>query len=174
MIVLLAFLSAGESLRIALQERRDETALPHPWYEPQMFGAAHGLQAMGVRPGDEVACVGAIACLNLDYWARLASVRVLTEIYNPNPHLFQQWEGLPNRAQIYDVVKKQGAKVLVAEFDPGVMSSSAPAAAGWIRLGETSFYALPLDLHSTLPPGATTTSTTPAALPWTTTREGGP
>jgi len=174
MVVLLAFLAAGESLRIAFQQRRDEAALPHPWYNPQIFGAAHGLEALGVRPGDQVACMGAIACLNTDYWARLAGVRVLTEIYNPSPHLFEQWEALPNRAQAYDILKRQGATVLVAEFDPGVISSSAPAAAGWVRLGETSFYAYPLNLDSTLPPGATTTSTTPAVLPWTTTREGGP
>jgi 4-amino-4-deoxy-L-arabinose transferase-like glycosyltransferase len=174
MVVLLAFLAAGESLRLAFQQRRDEAALPHPWYNPQMFGAARALEAMGVRPGDQVACMGAMACLNNGYWARLAGVRVLTEIYNPNPHLFEQWEGLPNRAQAYDILKRRGASVLVAEFDPGVMSSSAPAAAGWVRLGETSLYALPLNLHSTLPPNAATTSTTPTALPWTTTREGGP
>jgi 4-amino-4-deoxy-L-arabinose transferase-like glycosyltransferase len=174
MIVLLAFLAAGESLRTALEERRHEMALPHPWYNPQMFGAAKGLDAMGVRPGDEVACMGAVACLDNNYWARLAGVRVLTEIYNPNPHLFAQLEGLSNRAQVYDVVKGQGAKVLVAQFDPGEMSSGAPAAAGWVRLGETSFYALPLNLHSRLAPGATTTSTVPVTLPWTTTREGGP
>src|SRR6185437_9428871 len=32
MIVLLAFLAAGESLRLSLEQRRYETTLPHPWY----------------------------------------------------------------------------------------------------------------------------------------------
>jgi hypothetical protein len=172
LVVLLAFLAVGESLRLALEERRQETALPHPWYNPQMVAVAQGLQAMGVHAGDEVACMGAIACLDRNYWARLAGVRILTEVYNPGPNLFQQWQGLPNRQQVEDIVKAQGAKVLVAQFDPGAVS--AGASADWVRLGETAFYALPLNVHSTLAPGAATTSTAPATLPWTTTREGGP
>jgi 4-amino-4-deoxy-L-arabinose transferase-like glycosyltransferase len=174
LVVLLAFLAVGESLRLALGERRQETALPHPWYNPQMVAVAQGLQAMGVHAGDEVACMGAIACLDQNYWARLADVRILTEVYNPNPNLFQQWQGLPNRQQVAAIVKAQGAKVLVAQFDPGAVSPGAPAAANWVRLGETAFYALPLNVHSTLASGAATTGTAPATLPWTTTREGGP
>jgi hypothetical protein len=157
-----------------LQQRRDEAALPHPWYNAQMFGAAHGLVSMGVRPGDEVACMGVIACLNDNYWARLAGVRILTEVYNPNPHLFRQLEGLSDRAQVYEVLRSQGAKVLVAQFDSGEVSAGAPAAAGWVRLGDTVFYAFPLNLKSTLAPGTPTTSSIPASLPWNTTREGGP
>lgn len=174
LIVLLALLAAGESLRLALEQRRDESALPHPWYNGEMFGAAHGLEAMGVHPGDQVACMGAIACLNDNYWARLAGVRVLTEVYNPNPHLFRQFSSLPNRQQVYDILRSQGARVLVAQFDPGEVSSGAPAAAGWVRLGDTVFYAYPLNLASTLAPGATSTTSTPASLPWSTAREGGP
>jgi hypothetical protein len=174
MVALLALLAVGESLRMAFEERRDEIALPHPWYDGQMFGAASALQAMGVQPGDEVACMGAIACLNDNYWARLAGVRVLTEVYNPNGLLFEQWAGLANRQQVEDVVRAQGAKVMVAQFDPGAMSAGEPAAAGWVRLGGTAFYALPLNLKSALRPGAATTSSPAAAIPWTTTREGGP
>ncbi|HVG26452.1 MAG TPA: hypothetical protein VM865_02510 [Acidobacteriaceae bacterium] len=173
-VVLLALLAAGESLRMALEERRQETSMPHPWYDGQMFGAAAGLQAMGVRPGDEIACMGAMACLNQNYWARLAGVRILTEIYNPNPHLFEQWAGLPNREQVLGVVRNEGAKVLVAQFDPGAVSAGPGAGEGWVRLGETQLYALPLGSQATLVEGARTTSTTPAALPWTTMREGGP
>ena len=51
MIVLLAFLAAGESLRLALEQRRYETTLPHPWYNAEMFGAAQSLQQLGVKPG---------------------------------------------------------------------------------------------------------------------------
>lgn len=171
MVLLLAFLAAGESLRIAFEQRRNEKALPHPWYDPQMFGAAQGLEAMGVHPGDEVACMGTVACLNQIYWARLAGVRILTEVYAPNPqHLLEQWAGLGNRQQVVGVVKGEGAKVMVARFDPGVMSEESPAAGGWVRLGETDFYALPLTLRSALTAGAQTTSSTPAELPWTTTR----
>lgn len=171
---LLALLAMGESVRIAFEQRREEAGLPQPWYNGEMFGAAQGLDAMGVHAGDEIACMGAMACLNQNYWARLAGVRVLTEVYNPNANLFQQWAGLPNRQQVLNVLKQQGAKVLVAQFDPGEVSADSPAAAGWVRLGDTALFALPLTLHDSLAAGAHTTSTTPAALPWTTTREGGP
>lgn len=172
MIVLLAFLAAGESLRIALEQRRYETALPHPWYNAEMFGAAQSLQQLGVQPGDEVACMGGYACLNQNYWARLTGVRILTEVYNPNGELFRQWAGLPNRAQVLDILRAQHAKILVAQFDPASLNGDAAAAQGWIRLDDTDLYAYPLTLRDTLTPG--TTSSTPATLPWNTTREGGP
>jgi hypothetical protein len=41
-------------------------------------------------------------------------------------------------------MRAQGARVLVGHFDPGEMTAAHPAAAGWVRLGETAFYALPL------------------------------
>src|ERR1700761_168153 len=174
MIVLLAFLAAGESLRMTLERRRYETSLPHPWYNVEMFSAAQSLQQLGVKPGDEIACMGGYACLNQNYWARLAGVRILTEIYNPNPNLFEQWAGLPNRAQVLDVLHQQNAKVLVAQFDPTSLGDDPAAAQGWIRLDDTDLYAYPLTLRDTLTPGARTPSSTPATLPWNTTREGGP
>jgi hypothetical protein len=174
MIVLLAFLAAGESLRIALEQRRYETALPHPWYSAEMFGAAQSLQQLGVKPGDEVACMGAYACLNQNYWARLAGVRILTEIYNPNGELFRQWASLPNRTQALDILRTQNAKVLVAQFDAASFADDPAAAEGWIRLDNTDLYAYPLTVRDTLTSGARTTSSTPATLPWNTTREGGP
>jgi 4-amino-4-deoxy-L-arabinose transferase-like glycosyltransferase len=174
MIALLALLAAGESLRLALEQRRYETALPHPWYNAEMFGAARALQQLGVRPGDEIACMGAEACLNQNYWARLAGVRILTEIYNPNGHLFEQWAGLPNRRQVVDILRAQRARVLVAEFDPAEFDPTSPAAQGWVRLDDTTLYALPLTIRDTLTSGAHTTSPTPATLPWNTARQGGP
>jgi hypothetical protein len=149
LVVLLAFLVLGETLRTALQNRREQSVakLAHGWYSPQIFGAAAGLRAIGVRPGDEIACVGTTACLYDNYWARLAGVRILTEMYEPDPkHLIDQLGTLPNREQAYGVVRAQGAKVLVGHFDPGEMNAAHPASVGWVRLGETEFYALPLNL----------------------------
>lgn len=174
MIVLLAFLAAVESLRLALEQRRSESGLPHPWYNAEIFNAAHALQDLGVKPGDEVACMGFYACLNNDYWARLAGVRILTEVYNPNGNLFQQWAGLPNREQVFDVLRGQHASVLVAQFDPAAVNFGAAAAQGWIRLGGTDLYAYPLTLRDTLGSGARHPSSTPATLEWNTTRQGGP
>lgn len=174
MIVLLAFLAAGESVRIALDQRRDESGLPHAWYNAEMFGAAHGLQQLGVQPGDEVSCMGFDACLNNIYWARLAGVRILTEVYNPNGNLYAQWAGLPNRQQVLDVLRGQNAKVLVAQFDPAQISLDPAPAQGWIRLDDTDLYAYPLTVRDTLGSGARHPSSTPATLEWNTTRQGGP
>ncbi len=162
MIALLAFLALGESLRVALEDRRDESVagLPSAWYSPNIYGAAKSLNALGVGSGDDIACMGTIACLNDPYWMRLADVRVLTEVYNPDPqHLLEEFEGLPNRQQVEDILKAQGAKVLVAAFDPGEMTGRTPASAGWIRLGDSDLYALPLTLPAPAP-------TAPATLPW--------
>ncbi len=162
MIALLAFLALGESLRVALEERRTESGegLPAAWYSPSIYGAAQALNALGVGSGDQVACMGTIACLNDPYWMRLADVRVLTEVYNPDAqHLLEEFEGLPNRGQVEEVLKAQGARVLVAAFDPGEMTGRTPASAGWIRLGESDLYALPLNLPAP-PPAA------PVTLPW--------
>jgi len=149
MVVAFAFLMLGGSLRTALEARRLDSGagLPAAWYSPQIFGAAEGLAHLGVKPGDEIACLGTIACLNDYYWARLAGVRVLTEVWNTDPkNLLAELEGLPNRDAVYGVVKAEGAKVIVAKFEPGVMTGTTPASKGWVRLGETNYYALPLNL----------------------------
>ncbi len=162
MVALLAFLALGETLRVALDERSHESAAGRPaaWYLANIYEAAKGLNALGVGSGDEIACMGTIACLNDPYWMRLADVRVLTEVYNPDAkHLLEEFEGLPNRQQVEDVLKAQGAKVVVASFDPGEMTGRTPASAGWIRLGESNLYALPLNIAAPAP-GA------PATLPW--------
>jgi hypothetical protein len=169
LVALLAFLALGESLRMALDDRRNASGrLAQPWYSPEIYGAAQGLEALGVRPGDAIACIGTTACLHDPYWQRLAGVRMLTEVFNPDDeHLIEQLQSLPNRQQVYDTVKAEGAKVIVGSFDPGEMNASEPAAAGWERLGETRFYALPLDLPAQ-------PARAPAAKPWTSTIEVAP
>ena len=170
LVAVLAFLALGESLRITLEERRNESAagLPAAWYSPPIYGAAKALNALGVGSGDEIACMGTIACLNDPYWMRLANVRVFTEVYNPDAkNLLQEFEGLPNRPQVEDVLKGEGAKVLVAAFDSGDMTGRTPASEGWIRLGESNLYALPLNMPAPAPAA-------PQTLPWDTTGEAAP
>ncbi len=147
LVVALSLLTLGEMLRQDLVNRRDEAVSgPDPaWRNPSVFGVAEGLARMGVQPGDEIACIGTNACLNDLYWARLAGVRILTEIYDPVlDHLINHLDAMPNRDSAYRVVRKEGARVLVGFFDPGEMNPSHPAAAGWVRLGETNYYALPM------------------------------
>jgi len=170
LIALFAFLALGETLRTSLEERRQQSAIvPAAWYSPAIFGAAKGLAAMGVQPGDEIACVGLSACSVDTYWQRLAGVRTLTEVYNASDaHLAEQLQNLPNRPQLYDVVRSQGAKVLVGMFDPGEMNAKTPASEGWVRLGATNYYALPLNLP------AHPADATPYQTPWTEQRQVAP
>ena len=146
LIVLLALLATGESMRTVFEDRRQLSirGCPGGWYSPTMVHAAESLQAMGVHTGDSVACVGAIACLNDPYWARLAGARILTEIYDPETPVYPFLAGLPNRQQAIEVVRGQGAKVLVADFADYRVSDSDPAFRGWQQLGGTTLYALPL------------------------------
>jgi hypothetical protein len=147
-VVLFALLAVGESARIVGELRRHLVFALKPtgWYDHDIFPAAHALNDLGVGPGDTVACIGTIACVYDHYWARLAGVRILTEIYEPNPPLYPYLAATPNREQAYDVARREGARVLVGYFDPGLMTGANPVSAGWRELGDTHFYALPLSL----------------------------
>jgi hypothetical protein len=146
LILLLALLAAGESLRTVLEERRQIVMRGYPggWYSPTMVNVADGLHSLGVKPGDSVACVGFVACLDDPYWARLDGVRILTEIYDRNTPVPQFLAALPNREQAIELVRDQGAKVLVADFSNARVSDD-PALRNWRQLGGTTFYALPLN-----------------------------
>jgi hypothetical protein len=148
-ILLLALLAIGESARIVGQLRRDLVFAQSPtgWYDHDIFPAAHALNTLGVGPGDTIACIGTLACVYDHYWARLAGVRILTEVDEPDPPLYPALASMPNRAQAIDVVRQQGAKVMVGYFlSPGLMTGTSPASTGWHELDQTHFYALPLNL----------------------------
>jgi hypothetical protein len=146
LIILLVLLATGESLRTVFEDRRQLSIRGYPggWYSPTAVRVADGLQSLGVHPGDSVACIGPIVCLVDPYWARLAGVRILTEIYDPETPVYPFLAALPNREQAIDVVRDQGAKVLVADFGNFRVSDSDPAFRNWQQLGGTTFYALPL------------------------------
>jgi hypothetical protein len=139
----------GESTRTIAELRRQLSIRHSPggWYDPDSYRAAHALNALGVGPGDTIACIGTLACLYDHYWARLAGVRILTEIYEPDPPLYPALAGMPNRAEAIDLVRQQGGKVMVGYFlSPGLMTGTSPASEGWHELDQTHFYALPLNL----------------------------
>ncbi len=147
LVLLLALLAIGEGARTVFEDRR-QLSLLHSrggWYSPTMVDVAGGLASLGVRPGDSVACIGPGACLVDHYWARLAGVRILTEIYDPATPVPQFLSALPNRDQAIAVVRAQGAKVLVGEFGNFRVSDTDPALGDWKQLGDTDFYALPLN-----------------------------
>jgi hypothetical protein len=157
-VALLAFLTVGESARTVGELRRNLITIQYPagWYDRDTFRAARALNALGVGPGDTIACIGTRACVYDHYWARLAGVRILTEIYEPDIPLYQHLDTTPNRDQAYEIARREGAKVIVGYFNPGPMTGTTPVSAGWRELDGTPFYALPLNL----PPGAATTDTT--------------
>jgi hypothetical protein len=146
-IILLALLTVAESARTVGELRRSLVFALKPtgWYDSEIFSAAHALNDLGVGPGDTIACIGTMACIYDIYWARLAGVRILTEIYVPNTPLYPNLAAIPNREQAYDVVRREGAKVLVGHFNPNLMSKPSPVTAGWQELGDTSFFFLPLN-----------------------------
>jgi len=152
-VVLLALLAVGESTRTVGELRRELpfAGLPVGWYSPRIFGAAHALNDLGVGPGDTVACIGTTACLYDPYWARLAGVRVLTEIYVPTTPLYPSFAAMPNRDEAIDVVRRQGDKVLIGYFTPGLMTGTNPISTGWRELDSSPFYALPLNLPAATP-----------------------
>jgi hypothetical protein len=156
-VLLLALLAIGESARTVGELRRNLKVLQYPggWYDPNIYGAAHALNDLGVGPGDTVACIGDMACLDTHYWARLAGVRILTEIYKPAEFpVYSFLATMPNRNQAYDVARREGAKVLVGYFEPGLMTGATPVSAGWHQLGGTPFYALPLNLPAEANPAS--------------------
>lgn len=147
LVLLLALLATGESARSIADLRRQLSIAHSPggWYDPGTFNAAHELNALGVGPGDTIACIGARACLYDHYWARLAGVRILTEIYLPGP-LNPELAAMPNREQAFSIVRQQGAKVMVGYFNPGQMTGNTVISAGWQELDNSRLYEFPLNL----------------------------
>ena len=148
LVLLTALLAVGESVRIELELRRHLSGAKSPggWYDAETYRAAEALNQMGVQPGDTIACVGTRACIYDHYWARLAGVRVLTEIYQQEPHPYASLEAIPNREAAIEATRLEGARVLVGYFSPGTMTGTTAATQGWRQLGATPFYALPLNL----------------------------
>jgi hypothetical protein len=148
LVALLALLAVGESTRLVLDLRRyiSIAGSPGGWHDSEIFNAAHALNDMGVGPGDTIACIGARACVYDHYWARLAGVRILTEIYQPRLGPYVSLSALPNRDKAIEITRQQGAKVLVGYFNPNMMTGSTSLTAGWQELDGTHFYALPLNL----------------------------
>jgi len=146
LVLLLALLSIGESLRVVMELRRQlPEAHRQGWYNAEVFAAAQGLKQLGVKPGDAIACIGYRACMDNQYIARLAGARILTEVYVPETPVPEFLDALPNRDEVLHVVRAQGAKVMIGDFERSRFSSADPALRGWQQLGDTPFYALPLE-----------------------------
>lgn len=97
---------------------------------------AHQLSVLGIQAGDPVAIVGN----HLPYfWARLASVRIVSEVLMTDPpcggrgcldQSAAQW------LKVKDALAATGAKVVVSPCIHGVVDQ-----AGWVQLGKTGVFA---------------------------------
>ena len=124
--------------------RSRASAMRDGWYSPTMDQVAAGLRAIGVRPGDTIACTGWSACLDDPYWARLGRRPHHHRDLRRHHSRLRFLADLPNRDQAIAVVRGQGASVLVADFGDARVSDSDPFFRNWRQLGDTTFYALPL------------------------------
>ena len=154
MLLLFAVLEPIESFRRVAELRRQESVLrlKGGWDNPRVYEAAEALAKLGVQPGDPIACIGWRGCLYDHYWARVAGVRILTEVYVPDGPVDGFLETLPNREEAIATLRATGDKVLVGFFNEARMTGHTPASEGWQQLGESHLYAFPLNL----PLGAST------------------
>ncbi len=137
--LLLAFLSVADAARDIFERRRDlnVAGVFQAGYNPEIYSAGHGLAALGIVPGDAIACMGGSACQLDQYWARLAGAQILAEIEVPetdSPESY--WNSLPNQPQVISTLAAQNIRAIVAVFP-----SSEQIPQGWQQLGTSSFYA---------------------------------
>ena len=103
----------------------------NPWPHVQ-WQVAHGLNRMGVQPGDKVAFIGYSFGA---YWARLARVQIVAEI--PSRDVDSFWAADPFvKSQVIKTFARTGAKVIVTEKLPSYVSTSS-----WQKIGDTDYYA---------------------------------
>jgi hypothetical protein len=97
--------------------------------------AAVGLQAMGLRGGDEVAVIGRGF---VNHWARLGHFRIVAEAVAPGLPAREFWAAPAERRELaYQCLKSTGARVVVA-WDP---PASAKSDARWHHIPGSDFYA---------------------------------
>ena len=112
----------------------------HPGFDPAIFTAAAALDALGLQPGDKLACMGDRACYTDFYWARLAGAQILGEIETPGTASpVAVWNSIPDKAAVTVPLARLGIRYIVALFP-----YAAREPEGWVPLGDSGFFALPL------------------------------
>lgn len=111
----------------------------------EQFEVAAGLRKLGVLDGQSLATIGIPH--DSYYWARLAGVRVITEI--PTPNVNQYWFGTPaTQEKVRFLFAQAGAVAIVTDVMPSEVKyqqSSQPVhLPGWKQIGNTSYFLFPL------------------------------
>jgi hypothetical protein len=133
MMITISFSPVLTALSKAGQLVRGRNPWPHLQYQ-----VAEGLNRMGVRSGDKVAFIGNSFKAS---WARLARVKIVAEI--PSRQVANFWAADNSiKSQVIKTFGTTGAKVIVVEYVPSVVSTR-----DWKRIGNTSYHAymLPID-----------------------------
>jgi len=102
---------------------------------------AEGLHKLGFARGQSLATIGIPR--DSFYWARLAGVRVISEI--PTLNVNQYWFGPPaTQERVRSLFVQAGAVALVTDAMPEGISLQESGLSGWGRIGQTSYFLLPL------------------------------
>jgi hypothetical protein len=89
------------------------------------------LQLLGIQPGDPV---GVIGYAYDSFWARLARVKIVSEMLEPDAEKF--WVGDEAlQADVVDAFSRSGAKAVVAEYVPGYANLE-----GWHQVGISNYF----------------------------------
>jgi hypothetical protein len=112
---------------------------------------AESLRQMGILNGEVLATIGIPR--DSYYWARLAGVRVISEI--PTPNVNQYWFASPDTQQrVRSLFAQAGAVAIVTDAMPAAErfpQSSIPVRfPGWERIGSTSYFIFRLPNESQL------------------------
>jgi hypothetical protein len=142
LVVLTAGFAMAQAGSYLLERRRLEPAAHRgeAGYSPEMNPMAEALNAMGLKPGDKIACFGDMACYVDHQWARLAGAQILAEVETPNNADPQQtWDAISDKRTVTEPLQKMGLRLIVTKF-----ANSGRKPDGWVQLGDTDFFAYPL------------------------------
>jgi len=142
LVVLTASLAIAQAGSYLLERRRQEPAAHRgeAGYNSELNPMAKALEALGVKPGDKIACFGDMACYVDHQWARLVGVQILAEVQTPNNADPQQlWDSVADKRTITEPLKNMGLRWIVTKF-----ANSARKPDGWVQLGDSDFFAYPL------------------------------
>jgi hypothetical protein len=133
---MLLCMSFTESLQSMRNQQRTQGRMTGA-YNRETFSAGESLAKAGViHPGDTVACLGEAACRDDSYWARLAQVKIRTEIFADTDSPLHVWKS-GDEAKALAVLRSTGAKAIVANFG---QDGTPPG--DWQRLGSGGYFVL--------------------------------
>ena len=119
--------------------------------QSEQFEVAAGLHKLGVLEGQSLATIGIPR--DSFYWARLAGVRVITEI--PTANVNQYWFGsAADQEKVRSLFAQTGAVAILTDVMPSEVRFSESAVpvnfTGWQRIGNTSYFLFPLRIGASI------------------------